>query len=466
MSARSLARRSRLLSAIALSVATGAAVLAPATAFASPSAATPPAPPAAKPLTAKLSAPSKITPLTRGGDTEEMTLTVTNDSDQPQPFHPYLAVTNTGPALNMTSLSFSARAIDAPPTWGTATWSSAGAGGYVLPDHRMNDIPFTVPAHQTYTWSVSVGATTYTPADDTALTYTLTNDAANSTNLGSVTFPIAPPAPPAAKPLTAKLSAPSKITPLTRGGDTEEMTLTVTNDSDQPQPFHPYLAVTNTGPALNMTSLSFSARAIDAPPTWGTATWSSAGAGGYVLPDHRMNDIPFTVPAHQTYTWSVSVGATTYTPADDTALTYTLTNDAANSTNLGSVTFPIAPSTTAGGGGSTTGQGASTTNQGGSTTNQGASTTNQGGSTTNQGASAAKPAGVAAPAAMVAPAAVAGVPVATTLTSDTTAPAAHDLAFTGGGSDAVPLVGAGGTLVVLGAGAVLYSQRRRAAAQD
>ncbi|MGW4802513.1 hypothetical protein [Kitasatospora sp. NPDC004272] len=470
MSARPFARRSRLLSAITLAVATGAAVLTPATAFAGTSADTPSAassapaatpsatssapsdpaatpsatssassdPAAAKPLTAKLSAPSEITPLTRGGSTESMTLTVTNDSDQAQPFHPEVLVTPTGPALTMDDpYSFSAQAIDAPPTWGLATWSENQSGGWVLPDHGMPSSQFTVPAHQTYTWSVSVGATARLAAADSALTFTLANDADNSTNLGSVTIPITPitnPDPAAAKPLTAKLSAPSEITPLTRGGSTESMTLTVTNDSDQAQPFHPEVLVTPTGPALTMDDpYSFSAQAIDAPPTWGLATWSENQSGGWVLPDHGMPSSQFTVPAHQTYTWSVSVGATARLAAADSALTFTLANDADNSTNLGSVTIPITPITNP----------------------------DPAGSSTGQGSSATKPAGAAVPAALVAP--VAGAPVAATLTNDTTTPAAHNLASTGGGSSALPLVGAGGAMVVLGAGAILYSQRRRAA---
>ncbi|TWF98917.1 hypothetical protein [Kitasatospora viridis] len=439
MSARSFARRSRLLSATAL-VAAGVAALAPTAAFADTPAAA--APSDAKPLTATLSAPSTITPLVRGGSGESMTLSVTNNSDQAQPFHPAIVATATGSPLTMGTYTFNAAAIDAPPSWGGA-FNGKVNGGYVLPQNAMADVPFNVPAHQTYTWSVSFGAEENFPADDTAVAFTLTNDANDSTNLGTVTFPIAEGA---TKPLTAKLSASAPITPLVRGGDAESMTLSVTNDSDLSLPFHPLVVATPTGSPLTMGSYTFSAAAVDAPPSWGSGYQGNV-TGGYVLPQNAMASTPFDVPAHQTYTWTVSFGAENTLPADDTAVTFTLTDDANHSADLGTVSFPVAAAQT------------------GSAPAKSTSAKGQSGTAAKPAAAAvALSAPVAAPVADTNTTTQANNTTATTPTTTTdTATTPQKLAYTGGGTDSTPLIAAGATLVALGAGAVVYSQRRRAA---
>lgn len=73
------------------------------------------------------------------------------------------------------------------------------------------------------------------------------------------------------------------------------------------------------------------------------------------------------------------------------------------------------------------------------------------------------------PRASTAPAAAASPATATTPTPATPAPAkaagaTQDLAFTGGGSDSGTIAAAGAGVIVLGAGALLYANRRRKAA--
>ncbi|MFJ2862893.1 hypothetical protein [Kitasatospora sp. NPDC087314] len=189
MLAHSSTRRSRLLAAATLVAATGTAALAPATAFADT-----PAPSNAKPLVATLEPIAGQAPLTRGGNGADLTMTVTNNSDQDQPFHPAVTVTPVGSAPNGWNwIDFSAKAISAPATSGVATWGSNGFAGAVVPENHMSSAPFTVPAHATYSWAVSFKLKAALPADDTAVKVGLANDLNDSTNSDPLTLPVASP---------------------------------------------------------------------------------------------------------------------------------------------------------------------------------------------------------------------------------------------------------------------------------
>ncbi|WP_405005437.1 LPXTG cell wall anchor domain-containing protein [Kitasatospora purpeofusca] len=210
MLAHSPTRRSRLLATATLIAATGVTVLAPATAFAdtAPAADTPPAAVApaaaapaakadenaAKPLAATLEKAPGQAPITRGGEGATMKLTVTNNSDQEQQYHPAVSVTPLGTAPTSWSwIEFSAKEISGPETYGMRTFGTSGFAGYVLPKNGMMSRTFTVPARTTYSWEVTVQVRAALPVDNTAVKLTLLNDQDNSTNSAPVNLPVAAP---------------------------------------------------------------------------------------------------------------------------------------------------------------------------------------------------------------------------------------------------------------------------------
>ncbi|MFJ8431724.1 LPXTG cell wall anchor domain-containing protein [Kitasatospora sp. NPDC094019] len=216
MPARPLTRRSRLLAAATLIAATGATVLAPATAFAAaPPAAVAPAADvpatdapaadtpttkadqnAAKPLAATLETAPGQAPITRGGEGATMRLTVTNSSDQEQQYHPTLSVAPTGSAPSGWNwIEFSAKEVSAPVSYGVSGFGNNGFVGYVLPNNAMSFVSFKVPAGATYTWDVTVKVRASLPADNTSLKVTLQNDKDNSTNSAPVALAVSSPAP-------------------------------------------------------------------------------------------------------------------------------------------------------------------------------------------------------------------------------------------------------------------------------
>ncbi|MFD8322208.1 LPXTG cell wall anchor domain-containing protein [Kitasatospora purpeofusca] len=211
MLAHSSTRRSRLLAATTLIAATGVTVLAPAAAFAdtaptagptpaavAPAAAAPTAKAdenAAKPLAATLETAPGQAPITRGGEGATMKLTVTNNSDQEQQYHPAISVTPLGTAPSSWSwIEFTAKEISgAEASYGIRTFGTDGFAGYVLPKNGMMSRTFTVPARTTYSWSVTVQVRAALPVDNTAVKLTLLNDRDNSTNSAPIDLAVAAP---------------------------------------------------------------------------------------------------------------------------------------------------------------------------------------------------------------------------------------------------------------------------------
>ncbi|MBO1420292.1 hypothetical protein, partial [Streptomyces sp. FH025] len=189
MFTHSSSRRPRLVAAAALVVATGTTALAPATAFADT-----PAPGDTKPLVATLTPNAGQAPLVRSGNGAEMTLTVTNDSDQEQPFHPAVNVkpVNSG-FTGWYWINFDAKAISAPPTSGVETYGQNGFAGFVVPERHMSATSFKVPAHTTYSWALSFKVKSALPAEDTAVRFELVNDQNDSTDSDPVTLPVIAP---------------------------------------------------------------------------------------------------------------------------------------------------------------------------------------------------------------------------------------------------------------------------------
>ncbi|MFI9269338.1 hypothetical protein ACIGXM_01235 [Kitasatospora sp. NPDC052896] len=449
MLARPFARRSRLLAATALVLATGTAALAPATAFAATPAPGAPAQSDAKPLVAQLSAPSSVTPLTRGGSTEALTLTVTNNSDQAQPFNPSVAATPVGsPASGLDWINFDAKAISAPATWAQSNWRNDGFHGYVVPDHHMTSSPFMVPAHETYSWSVSFGVTAALPSDDIALKLSLANDVDDSTNGDPVTLPIAAPA-------GALVQSFSNFSGTVSYQKPFETDLILTNNgSDIDSAINPTLRFGATQPVQATFGLE----------VWQDDRWVSVPGSGALW---QLPPVTAGLAKGASHQYKLRLSLTSFTGPGTTLLDWlSLTPD----TNQGSVDVdakalltvngtPLSPSS-----GDQTGQpGPTSPTSPTTTTGKPVAPVSDTSATTPAPVAASGPTQTSA--APVVPASDSpSAPTTTTLASDTTTPAAANLAYTGAG-DTPALLGVGGALVVLGAGAVLYAQRRRAKAQ-
>ncbi|MFD7728929.1 hypothetical protein ACFV6F_00885, partial [Kitasatospora phosalacinea] len=268
--------------------------------------------------------------------------------------------------------------------------------------------------------------------DNTALNIALHNDLDTSTQTAPFTLQVAAPAVSDAKPLAASLEPAAGQTPLVRDGSGADLKLTVTNNSDQEQDFHPTVTVTpNSANPKNWEWIGFTATAISAPTSTGTRSFGNDNAfTGYVLPGSSMTHIPFHVPAHTTYTWTVTVKVSSALPTDNTALNIALHNDLDTSTQTAPFTLQVA-----------------------------APAVNHTPSASPSASPSTAPSGT--PGTQVVLAAHTSSPAATTGTTPTDV----SLASTGGGSHSGALVGAGGALVLLGTGAVLYANRRRTRAQ-
>ncbi|MFI6153708.1 hypothetical protein ACIBCA_13530 [Kitasatospora sp. NPDC051170] len=181
-------RRSRVLAAATVVAAIGAATLTPAVAFASTTAS------GTAPLVASLTQNAGQATLTRTGSGADLTLTVTNNSDTAQPFHPAVKVTPVGGANPVVPswVDFNAKAISAPSTDVIPSWDANNAfTGTVVPTSTYST--FKVPAHTTYTWAVSAKVKAALPAADTAVKIELANDQNDSANSAPGTLQVASP---------------------------------------------------------------------------------------------------------------------------------------------------------------------------------------------------------------------------------------------------------------------------------
>lgn len=181
-------RRSRVLATATVVAALGTATLTPAVAFASTTTS------GATPLVASLTQNAGQATLTRTGSGADLTLTVTNNSDTAQPFHPAVNITPVGGTNPVVPswVDFNAKAISAPSTDVIPSWDAGnGFSGTVVPTSDYSS--FKVPAHTTYTWAVSFKVKAALPAADTAVKVELVNDQNDSTNSAPGTLPVASP---------------------------------------------------------------------------------------------------------------------------------------------------------------------------------------------------------------------------------------------------------------------------------
>ncbi|POX56703.1 hypothetical protein C3489_02595 [Streptomyces sp. Ru71] len=129
---------------------------------------------------------------------------------------------------------------------------------------------------------------------------------------------------PAGKPLTMTLGKPAPDAPLSRGGATASMTLTVSNSSDQPQDFSAWLLGEADGPApIQSDSVVLDVSALNAPATKTFVGGQDGGWQGMFYPSSGKLGDGFSVPAKGELTWKVTVGLDRNYPTNDGDLTLT-----------------------------------------------------------------------------------------------------------------------------------------------
>lgn len=165
MSARLAARRLHTAAATAVVLTVAGAAFLPAVAGAAEQQ------PAGKPLTMTLGKPAPDAPLSRGGATASMTLTVSNSSDEPQDFSAWLLGKADGPApIQTDSVVFDVTALDAPATKASVGRQDGGWQGMFYPSSGKLGDGFSVPAKGALTWKVTVGLAKAYPTNDGDLT--------------------------------------------------------------------------------------------------------------------------------------------------------------------------------------------------------------------------------------------------------------------------------------------------------
>lgn len=123
-------------------------------------------------------------------------------------------------------------------------------------------------------------------------------------------------------PVSVAVKAAGAHNALLPGGAAESFTVTVTNNTGKALPFDGLVRGTTFGSLpINDNDVTFSARALSAPATAFVAgNEESAFLGTFYPAGSRDTGAAFTVPAHHSYTWKVTVGAKKAWQAADSSL--------------------------------------------------------------------------------------------------------------------------------------------------
>ena len=149
--------RSAAATAVALA-AMGAAALPAQSAFAAP----------AEPLSVSVSGPIGHSPLQPGGKAESFIVTVKNSTAKPALFAGLFTAKGEGVLpLTRSDIALSVTPVHAPSTATTIVNGSDELAGWFVSPHNADD--FTVPAHTSYTWKLSLTATKAWPLNDNGL---------------------------------------------------------------------------------------------------------------------------------------------------------------------------------------------------------------------------------------------------------------------------------------------------------
>ncbi|MET9885070.1 LPXTG cell wall anchor domain-containing protein [Streptomyces sp. NPDC006430] len=162
MSARTATRRHlRSAAATAVVAAVAGTVLMPLSAHAAPAADNQHA------LKVTLGAPAPSGPLTRGGATESFELTVTNPSDKPHSFHPWILGRPAGASpIQRDDVVFKVEPVNAPATtYSVGSQDGSWQGMFQQAGKEAKD-GFEVPAGGKLTWKVTIGLGKDYPTND------------------------------------------------------------------------------------------------------------------------------------------------------------------------------------------------------------------------------------------------------------------------------------------------------------
>ncbi|MER7465684.1 LPXTG cell wall anchor domain-containing protein [Streptomyces sp. NPDC097981] len=162
MSARTATRRHfRSAAATAVIAAVAGTVLMPLSAYAAPAADN------QHSLKVTLGAPAPSGPLTRGGAAETFELTVTNPSDKPSSFHPWIIGEAAGASpIQRADIVYKVEAVSAPATKFSVGSQDGGWQGLFQPADKPASEGFEVPAGSKLTWKVTIGLAKSYPTND------------------------------------------------------------------------------------------------------------------------------------------------------------------------------------------------------------------------------------------------------------------------------------------------------------
>jgi hypothetical protein len=157
--------RARIAGAVAVVAALTA--VAPAAHAATPAAAPQPA------VKVTLGAPAPHGPLMPGGKAETFTVTATNTTGKAQAFEPTLFGEAQGPlGLIRSDVKIGVTAVHAPATALSYGTQDGGILGAIVPKGgKLFDSYFTIPAHTSYTWKLSIAAGATWQVNDNALRF-------------------------------------------------------------------------------------------------------------------------------------------------------------------------------------------------------------------------------------------------------------------------------------------------------
>ncbi|MEZ0094941.1 hypothetical protein [Streptacidiphilus sp. EB129] len=147
---------------------------------------------------------------------------------------------------------------------------------------------------------------------------------------GTALLPTAAHAATPASPLTMTVTGPSSNAgSLVPGGSPETLTVTVTNPTATAQQFAPEVSGSAHGAlSIDAPDVAFAVSARNAPATDSSIGGQDEGLIGAFYPKGGHFGDHFTVPAHTSYSWLITLGATKSWPLNDDSLKFDVNGDA------------------------------------------------------------------------------------------------------------------------------------------
>lgn len=148
------------------------------------------------------------------------------------------------------------------------------------------------------------------------------------------------------KALKTTMSAPVPSGPLTRGGATQTFELTVTNTTDKPSSYHPWMLLDPTGASpLQKADVVYKVEPVSAPATSFSIGQQDSGWQGTFYPAGTNSASGFEIPGGGKLVWKVTMGLGKSYPTingDFTLRAAAIQNEIADG-GMGSLTFKTSP---------------------------------------------------------------------------------------------------------------------------